>query len=439
MNETGVELTDASEVQNPGPDPGVTDGRLRTRRSSVKGRSGVYFRETAAGRRYEVSWTDTEGRRRWRTVPGVNNLADALALLEEERAKTRRGERPVPAKAPRLAEFADEWLASKTRLRERTREKYEVNLRLHVKPRLGRLRVSDVRVDDVVGLIRELERSGLSGSTVGGVLVALGGLLNEAVYRGLLPTNPVRLLRRDDRPVRQVKEKRVLDPDEIERLLDAAIATYRPLLATAVSSGLRLSELLGLRWCDVDFDAGLLHVRHQWDRSGVYSPLKTKASKRSVPLGSALSRLLAEHKLGSRFSSPEDPVFASANGNPFCWRNVERRGMDRAVKDAGLDSVPGRRRPTLHDLRDTFASGLIEAGLDVVQVSRLMGHADPAITLRVYADLFNLARGAERALLAIDSAFGTALEPRGGDRRRTSVRSEAQITPIQAVSSTGGD
>jgi integrase len=158
-----------------------------------------------------------------------------------------------------------------------------------------------------------------------------------------------------------------------------------------------------------------------------------------VPLGSALSRLLAEHKLGSRFSSPEDPLFASANGNPLSWRNVERRGMDRAVRDAGLVSVPGRRRPTLHDLRDTFASGLIEAGLDVVQVSRLMGHADPAITLRVYADLFNLARGAERALLAIDSAFGTALEPRGGDRRRTSVCTEAQITPIQAVSSTGGD
>ena len=85
------------------------------------------------------------------------------------------------------------------------------------------------------------------------------------------------------------------------------------------------------------------------------------------------------------------------------------RGWFRCA--AKLDKVPGKRRPTLHDLRDTFASALIEAGLDVLQVSKQLGHADPAITLRVYADLFNRVRGAERTTLAIDSAFGTALEP----------------------------
>jgi integrase len=143
--------------------------------------------------------------------------------------------------------------------------------------------------------------------------------------------------------------------------------------------------------------------------------------------------------LASAFSADEDPVFASASGRPFPWRNVERRGMDRAVEDAGLDRVPGKRRPTLHDVRDTFASALIAEGLDVVQVSKQLGHGDPAITLRVYAGLFNRARGAERTTLAIDAAFGTALEPSGGDKRRTAERTEDRNTASLLVLATGGD
>jgi hypothetical protein len=112
--------------------------------------------------------------------------------------------------------------------------------------------------------------------------------------------------------------------------------------------------------------------------------------------------------------------------------------MDRAVEDAGLDRVPGKRRPTLHDVRDTFASALIAEGLDVVQVSKQLGHGDPAITLRVYAGLFNRARGAERTTLAIDAAFGTALEPSGGDKRRTAERTEDRNTASLLVLATGG-
>lgn len=96
-------------------------------------------------------------------------------------------------------------------------------------------------------------------------------MLNAAVREGFLPSNPVHRLQRDERPRIGRKEKRVLDGAEIARLLDSAPGGYRAFIATAVFAGLRLSELLGLRWSDVDFDGGLLHVRRQWDRSGVYS------------------------------------------------------------------------------------------------------------------------------------------------------------------------
>src|SRR5437870_1137236 len=95
------------------------------RRQRVMNHPGVYYRDTPAGRRYEVTFLDSEGRRRWKTLDG--GLREAQAALEEARGRRRRGERVAPARTPRLAEFADEWLeAKRARLRGRTHEKYEV-------------------------------------------------------------------------------------------------------------------------------------------------------------------------------------------------------------------------------------------------------------------------------------------------------------------------
>ncbi len=406
------------------------------RRTKVAKHPGVYYRESRIGRRYEITFLDATGARRWRTVDG--GLREAQAALEDARQRSRHGERTAPASAPRVADYADAWLERKTKLRERTREKYEVNLRVHVKPRLGRLKVSDVREDDVARLVREMEVAGKSGATIQGVLVALGGMLNAAVRDGLLPSNPVHRLQRDERPRIGRKEKRALSTDEIALLLDSAPDGYRAFLATAVFAGLRLSELLGLRWSDVDFDGGLLHVRRQWDRSGVYSEPKTADSVRAVMLIPSLVRTLAEHRVASRFSGDDDPVFVSSAGTPLGWRNVERRGMNVAVARAGLDRVPGKRRPTLHDLRHTFASMLIAHGLDVVFVSRQLGHKDPTVTLRVYADLFDRARHTDLARAAIEAAVGNLLETNPGDARRTAdAASGPNVAPLRASASGG--
>jgi integrase len=229
----------------------------KPRRQRVVKHTGVWFRDTAAGRRYEITFLDATGKRRWKTVDG--GLREAQAALDAARQRTTRGERTAPSQAPRVADYADEWLARKTKLRGRTREKYEINLRVHVKPRLGRFKISDVREDDVARLVREMETAGYAGATIQGVLVALGGMLNAAVRDGFLPSNPLHRLQREERPTLGRKEKRVLDGKEIGRLLDAAPSAYRAFLATAAFAGLRLSELLGLKWSDMDFENGLLH------------------------------------------------------------------------------------------------------------------------------------------------------------------------------------
>ena len=114
-------------------------------------------------------------------------------------------------------------------------------------------------------------------------------------------------------------------------------------------------------------------------------------------------------------------------------------GMDEAVKRAGLHSVPGRRRPTLHDLRHTFASLLIAQGLDVVFVSRQLGHKKTSITLDVYADLFNRREHEDRARSAVEAAVGNLLETNAGDRRRTAAGATVSEAAVLLAMPTGGD
>lgn len=214
-----------------------------SRRAKVAKHDGIYYRDDANGkRRYEVDCYDSEGRRRWQTVPGT--LKEAEAARDELRRQRRKGERIAPARAPRFAgvrgraarEDEDEGF------RSRTFEKHDDNLRLHVKPRLGRLKVSEVREEDVAALVRAMEAQGYSGATIKGALVPLSGILVAVVRKGWLGSNPVSRLDRSERPKVKRKVMRVLDTDEIGRLLDASPERYRPLLATAAFGGLRTAR-----------------------------------------------------------------------------------------------------------------------------------------------------------------------------------------------------
>lgn len=192
---------------------------------------------------------------------------------------------------------------------------------------------------------------------------------------------------------------------------------------------MRLSEVLGLSWGDIDFAHGSVYVRHQLARGrhGVpphrISP-KTRASVREIPLLPQLAAVLREHKRGSRFTAESDYVFATAHGTAFLHHNVSKRVLRRAASCAGLDR-PGRR-VRFHDLRHTFASHLIsDIRLDIAQVSRILDHARTSMTLDTYTHLFEEARhGADvRAelaksdfanLLASSARPAAHARPRGG-------------------------
>jgi integrase len=191
---------------------------------------------------------------------------------------------------------------------------------------------------------------------------------------------------------------------EVESLRD------RALIGLSVFCGPRQGEALALRWFDLDLDAGLAHVQNQLAEEDGYADPKTAAGVREVTLPPFIVRALREHWLATPlpFRRPGAPVFPSLNGTPLDGRNVSQRVLRPALVRAGI--VGGRRtRFRWHDMRHTAASLMIAEGAPVTWVANQLGHANPAITLRLYAHLFDKARHDATMNARMEASFGTLL------------------------------
>jgi integrase len=356
-----------------------------------------------------------DGKPRFRTIDG-----------DLDAARTARARLSIAAQAglvtvcPRLtfATVAGHWMQRFETMvavgerRPRTLESHRYHLECHLLPVFAGRRIATITVDDVAGLIRALVQEGRAPRTIAGALATLGAILRYALRRGYITDNPLRRLEAGERPRPVPHPRRVLGQDEITRLLAACPPRYRLLIATALYTGMRISELLALTWSDVDFAAGVIHVRAQLSRAqrgrpACRVPPKTAAGIRDVPLVPQLAALLREHHAGAVFADPDDFVFATDTGTPLGHRNVERRALQRATLMAGIAPAP-----RFHTLRHTFASHLIiDLRLDVAQVSRILGHASATTTLNIYTHLFDEARHAtEIRTLMTASPFARLLE-----------------------------
>jgi integrase len=376
----------------------TTETSPPARRIKVKGKPGIYYRETAKGRRYEITYLDSDGRRRWQTVPG--NLEDAERVLTSLKAKMHSGEPVRPAKIT-LGAYAEEWIEAEPNLRPSTRRIYREAL-VRVPSWLGRKRLTDVTVDDIARAVGELGEK-YSAWTVRGVLVVLGRAFGRAARQGIVAGNPVRRLDRGERPQSERREFPSLDREAVVRLIGAAPERYRVLVAVSVLTGIRQSEALGLRWQDVDVRAGTIHVRHQLDKAGKLVGPKTSMARREIPLHASLVKMLTAHKekaLKLGHARLTDYVFASHTGTPLGRRNIIRRGLEKAIEGAGLPDL------TWHDLRHVAASVMIAEGADVGYVSRILGHSNPAITLSIYAHQFAAAEHGDRMRERMEASFG---------------------------------
>ena len=244
---------------------------------------------------------------------------------------------------------------------------YRSNVRHHIGPLLGAQKLSRLTTPQVERFRDELLAGGRTRILAKKVLTSLKALLKEAQRRGLVAQN-VALGANVTLAKRHESKVGIPGKGEIKALLDAAAGRARPLLVTAVFTGLRASELRGLRWCDVDFAAKLVRVRQRADTSGRIGSPKSASSRRDIPMAPMVMNTLKEWVVAS--GSRDGLVFKGRGDRPLC-HNTLRDALGRC-----------------HAYRHFFASWLIDQGFGPKRVQALMGHSSIAITFDVYGHLF---------------------------------------------------
>jgi integrase len=374
-------------------------------------------------RRGEKSWelkfslgTDSlTGKRRTAYHSFKGTRRDAERELTRLMAAAERGDHIDPSRAS-LAEFLDRWEAwAATQVSAKTLERYKELAALHVRPHLGAMRVQKLKTVNFAELYARLQRAkpegaGLAPRTVGHVHRLMHRVLGHAVKWGVIAGNPVTAA---EPPRVEHTEVEILAPDQIKTVLQALRGRpLYPIAVLALATGARRGELAALRWADVDLDGGKITIARSLEETGAglaFKDPKTRAGRRVVSIPPSVVAEMRTHRkvqLEQRMAlglgrAPDDAlVFARPDGQAWAPDTLSGEWA-RTVR---LLKLP---RVTLHGLRHTHVSQLIASGLDVVTVSRRIGHGSPTITLGVYAHLFGA--GDDRAAQVVEAAFAKVL------------------------------
>ena len=290
-----------------------------------------------------------------------------------------------------VGEYLDRWLADSLRgtVRASTCERHEINVRVHINPSLGNVRLKGLTPAHVRGLHREKLDSGLASATVRKIHSTLHKALSQAVSDGLIPRNAADV--KAPRPAPE--EMRPLSEGEACTFLDVARASgdrFEPLYVLAITTGLRRGELLGLRWEDVDLERGTLRVGRSLVREEgrhTVGETKTRRGRRQVNLTPRTVNALKAHRkrqLEERMRLAETYkdrglVFSTSVGTPVNPENLVNRSFKPLLKKAGLPEI------RFHNLRHTCATLLLSRGVHPKLVQELLGHATIAMTLDTYS------------------------------------------------------
>lgn len=353
------------------------------------------------GESFTAYWRarDNDGRSVQRTKGGFATAAAAEKHLTKILRDLDTGSYVEPdrkARAQTLAMFVrDDWLpAVKASLRSSTLASYSEKLELHVLPRLGMLRLVEVTPDRLNRLYAQLLESGrrdgkggLSAQTVGHVHRALYRCLTDAVKWDRIARNPAA---RAEPPTPKRTTMKVWSAEQLRTFLDHVRddRLYGAFLLLT-TTGMRRGELLGLRWADVDLDAGQLAIRQTLVAIGYrveYSEPKTERSRRRIGLDPVTVAGLrswrarqAEERLawGEAWTDDNGLVFTREDGRPIHPQSLSQF-FEKRSKAASLPTI------RLHDLRHSYASAALSAGVAPKVVSERLGHSSIAITSDVY-------------------------------------------------------
>jgi|SRR5579872_1027435 len=345
---------------------------------------GTIYRRQSLGTWCAVLTVD--GRRQYIYGKSRQEAARKLSAAIEAR------ERGLLITAPQqpLGRYLDQWLQEsvKPRVRPWTYKGYEVLIRRHIKPVMGRVPLQKLTPLHVQRLLNRMVSGGASPKTASYALGTLRTALNEAMRWGLVSRNVAALV---PRPRVDRFEIQPLSPAEARHFLEVAAGDrLGALYSVALTMGLRQGEALGLRWQDVDLDAGLLHVRFQLQRidgQGLQLvPPKTKLSRRTLAMPPTVVANLRSHRARQAEEQLQAGsvwvetglVFTTPIGTGLDGPNVTK-AFQRLLEKAGLE----RRR--FHDLRHSCASLLLAQNVAPRVVMEVLGHSQISLTMNTYS------------------------------------------------------
>jgi integrase len=379
----------------------VTSTARKERRRSG-GEGSVY--ETAEGWRGAMTWTDDDGARHRRVVRGTTSQG-ARDKLDELRRELKLGT-ITPAGTGTVAEYLSEWLErERIRIRPSTWREREQHVRAYLIPAFGKVslaRLTPIQVERAMARFVQAGRPRdgetlpggrpprpVSPLTVRHVRATFRRALADAVRDGRVGRNAAADARPPYVPHRPVG---YMSAPDVRRLLDATRDDpLGPIFALAASTGLRLGELLGLAWSDVDFVAGTLTVRRSLargreERWELAQP-KTATSRRTIPLPSIARQALERQKTiqeterkaaDKAWQDRDDLVFTDSIG-----RHVEPGSVSHGFQDAR--EAAGLPAARFHDLRHSAATLMLAEGVPLAVISEWLGHSGIAITASHYA------------------------------------------------------
>lgn len=367
---------------------------------------------------YDYRWTGRDGKRHVVYAKTLEELRAKEAEIEKDKHDGIKAE----ARYVTINDLFELWCQLKRGLKDNTFQNYKYMYNMFVRPNLGKARVSTVKKTDVKRFYNMLaDERGLQASTIDSVHTVLHQVLDMAVDDAYLRVNPSNNVLKELKQSHAFKteKRRGLTMPEQELLLDYlqrnhTYSHWYPIIAVMVGTGLRVGEVTGLRWCDIDLDEGTIDVNHTlvyYDhrnsegKKGCYFNIntpKTKAGVRQVPMLDFVKEAFIQERDYQRANDIQclvtidgytDFIFVNRFGNTQ-HQGTLNKAIRRIIRDCN-DEVLLKEEddPVLlphfscHSLRHTFTTRMCEAGVNVKVIQDALGHADISTTLNIYADV----------------------------------------------------
>jgi integrase len=317
-------------------------------------------------------------------MPKGSKKKDANIKKGELEKKVQQKIYRAPKNLPLFSDLADDWLNSKLNIRDNTKEGYKGHIDNHLKPAFEDLKIDQITFAVVEKYTVSALQKGTTPATLRKTLTTLSGIMKYAMKHRYIDHNPVREIDRptDKRDGDQGEELIILQPKEILALVDAAETQKdRALFMTAVLTGMRQGEILGLKWSDIDWINNQVHVKRSYNHGKFYDP-KSKTSRRKIDLAPELVIELKKWKLACP-KGELDLVFPNGAGNPENKSNLMRRRFYPALASASLEHM------RFHDLRHTYAALLLDQGENIKYIQRQLGHSSIQVTMDIYGHLMS--------------------------------------------------